>query len=91
LKRIFRRTRDEVTGEWKRLHKEELNDIYPSPNNVRVKDSRRMKWAKNVARMGEEREFMVFIGCTGQIDISFVYDSLTAIRIFIIFVIANIT
>ena len=47
--------RDEVTGEWSSLHKEELNDLYSSPNIVRVIKSRRMRWAGHVARMGEER------------------------------------
>ena len=54
LRRIFGPRRDEVTGEWKRLHNEELNDLYSSPNIVRVVKSRRMRWAGHVARMGEE-------------------------------------
>ena len=56
LRRIFGPRRDEVTGEWRRLYNEELNDLYSSPNIVRVKKSRRMRWAGHVARMGEERE-----------------------------------
>jgi len=55
LRRIFGPRRDEVTGEWRRLHNEELNDLYSSPNIVRVIKSRRMRWAGHVARIGEER------------------------------------
>jgi len=55
LRRIFGPRRDEVTGEWKRLHNEELNDLYSSPNIVRMIKLRRMRWAGHVARMGEER------------------------------------
>ena len=55
LRRIFGPRRDEVTGEWRRLHNEELNDLYSSPNIVRMIKSRRMRWAGHVARMGEER------------------------------------
>jgi hypothetical protein len=43
-----------VTGEWRKLHNEELNNLYPSPNIVRVVKSKRMRWAGHVARMGEE-------------------------------------
>jgi len=53
--RIFGPRRVEATGEWRRLHNEELNDLYSLPNIVRVIKSRRMRWAQNVARMGEER------------------------------------
>ena len=55
LRGIFGPRRDEVTGEWKRLLNEELNDLYSSPNIVRVIKSRRMRWAGHVARMDEER------------------------------------
>ena len=55
LSRIFVPRWDEVTGEWGRLHNEELNDFYSSPNIVRVIKSRRMRWAELAARMGEER------------------------------------
>ena len=55
LRRVFGPRRDEVTGEWRRLHNEELNDLYSSPSTVRVIKSRRMRWAGHVARMGEER------------------------------------
>ena len=55
LRRIFGPRRDEVTVEWRRMHNEELNDLYSSPNIVRVIKPRRMRWAGHVARMGEER------------------------------------
>jgi len=54
LRRIFGPRRDEVTGKWRRLHNEELSDLYSSPTIVRVIKSRRMRWAGHVARMGEE-------------------------------------
>ena len=55
--------RDEVTGEWRKLHNEELNDWYSSPNIVRVIKSRRMRWAGHVARMGEEKGvYRVLVG-----------------------------
>jgi len=55
FRRIFGPRREEMTGKWRRLHNEELNDLYSSPNFVRVMQSRRMRWAGHVARMGEER------------------------------------
>ena len=63
LRRIFGPRREEVMGEWRRLHNEELNDLYCSPNIVRVIKSRRMRWAGHVARMGEERDvYRVLVG-----------------------------
>ena len=56
LRRIFRPKTDEVKGKWRKLHTEELNDMYSSPNIVRVIKSRRMRWAEHVARMGERRD-----------------------------------
>jgi len=52
LRRIFGPKRDEVTDEWSKLYNEELNDLYSSPNIVRVIKSIRMRWAGHVARMG---------------------------------------
>jgi len=63
LRRIFGSRRDEVTGEWRRLHNEELKGLYCSPNIVRVIKSRRKRWAGHVARMGEERRvYRVLLG-----------------------------
>ena len=59
----LRKKSDEVTGDWMRLHKEEINVLYSSPNIVRVIKSRRMRWAGHVARMGEERAvYRVLVG-----------------------------
>ena len=55
LRKVFGPKRDEGTGEWRKLHNEELNDLYSSPNIVRVVKSRRMRWVGYVARMGEDR------------------------------------
>jgi hypothetical protein len=55
LRRVFGSRRDEVRGEWRKLHNEKLNDLYSLPNIVRVVKSRRMRWTGHVARMGEER------------------------------------
>ena len=63
LRRIFGPRRDEVTGEWRRLHNEELNDLCSSPNTVWVIKSRRMRWAGHVESMGEERGvYRVLVG-----------------------------
>jgi hypothetical protein len=55
LRRIFRPRRDEVTGEWKKLRNEELNDLYSTPNTILVMKLRRMRWAGHVARMGQRQ------------------------------------
>jgi hypothetical protein len=55
LRRIFGPKRDEVTGEWRKLHNEQLCDLYSSPSIIRLINSRRMRWAGHVARMGEKR------------------------------------
>ena len=60
LRRIFEPRRDEVKGEWRRLHNEDLNDLYSSPKILRVIKSTKMRWAGHVASMGEER------GCIGS-------------------------
>jgi hypothetical protein len=63
LRRVFGPKRDEVTEEWRKLHNEELNDLYSVPNIVRVVKSRRMRWAGPVARMGEEKVvYRVLVG-----------------------------
>jgi hypothetical protein len=63
LRRIFGPKRDEVTGDWRRLHNEELNDLYSSPSIIRVIKSRRLRWAWHVTRMGEERDaYRILVG-----------------------------
>ena len=63
LRRIFVPRRDEVPGEWRRMHNEELNDLHSSSDIVRVIKSRRMRWAGHMARMGEERGvYRVLVG-----------------------------
>jgi hypothetical protein len=55
LRRIFGPKRDEVTGEWRKLHNEELRDLYSSPSIIRIIKPRRMRWEGHAARMGEKR------------------------------------
>ena len=55
MRGIFGCKRDEVTGEWRKLHNEELNEVYSSPNTIRLIKLRKMRWAGHVARMGERR------------------------------------
>ena len=63
LRRVFGPKRDEVTQEWRKLHNDELNDLYCSLNIVWVIKSSRMRWAGHVARMGERRDvYMVLVG-----------------------------
>jgi hypothetical protein len=62
LRRIFGPTRDEVTGEWRKLHSGELHNLYLSPDIIRQIKSRRMRWAGHVARMGEGRNVQGFGG-----------------------------
>jgi hypothetical protein len=63
LRRIFGSKRDEVTREWRKLHNEKLNDLYSSPNIVRVIKSRIMRWAGHVACMGDKRGvYRVLVG-----------------------------
>jgi hypothetical protein len=63
LRRIFGPKRDEVMGEWRKLHSEELYNLYSSPDIVRQVKSRRMRWAGHVACMGEEKKvYMVLVG-----------------------------
>jgi hypothetical protein len=60
LRRIFGPKRDEVTGEWIKLHNEELHDLYSSPSIVRIMKSRRMRWARHIARLGKRGTCIVW-------------------------------
>jgi hypothetical protein len=62
LGRIFGPKRDEVTGEWRKLHNGELHNLYSSPDIIRQVKSRRMRWAGHVARMGGEKSVQGFGG-----------------------------
>jgi len=61
LRRVFGPKRTRLTGEWRKLHNEQLNDLYPAPNIVRVIKSR-MKYARHVAGMEEEERRRVLVG-----------------------------
>jgi hypothetical protein len=56
LRRIFGPKKDEVTGDWRELHNEELNKFYSSPNIIKLIKSRKMRWSAHVARMGRNRK-----------------------------------
>jgi hypothetical protein len=62
VRKIFGPKRDEVTGEWRKLHDEELHNLYSSPDIIRQIKSRRIRWAGDVARMGKDRKvYMVLV------------------------------
>jgi hypothetical protein len=63
LRRIFGPKRDEVTGDWRKLHNEELHNLYSSPNIIRMIKLRRTRWAGHIARMGEKRNaYRILVG-----------------------------
>jgi hypothetical protein len=63
LRRIFGPKRDEVTRGWRKLHNEELHNLYTSPSKIRIIKSRRMRWAGHVARMGKKRTaYRILVG-----------------------------
>jgi hypothetical protein len=63
LRRIFGPKRDEVTGEWRKLHNEEFRDLYSLPSIIRIIKSRRMTWEWHVAQIGEKRNiYMLLVG-----------------------------
>jgi hypothetical protein len=63
LRRIFGPERDEVTGDWRKLHNEELRHLYSSPSILRIIKSKRMRWAGHIAQMGEKRnEYRLLVG-----------------------------
>ena len=88
LRRVFGSKRDEVTGEWRKLHNEELSDLYCSPNIVRVIKSRRMRWAGHVAPMGRgemytgfwwgnlrDRDHLEYPGVDGKIILRWIFSN----------------
>jgi hypothetical protein len=62
LRRIFGPKRDEVMGDWRKLHNKKLHDLYSSPSIIRIIKSRRMRWAGFVARMGEKNAYRLLVG-----------------------------
>jgi hypothetical protein len=62
LRKIFGPKRDEVTGEWRRLHNEELRNLYPSPSIIRIIKSRKMRWAGHVAKMEKRNAYRLLVG-----------------------------
>jgi hypothetical protein len=63
LRRIFGRKRDEETGGWRKVHNEELHNLYSSPRTIRIMKSRRMRWTGHLARMGENRNaYRILVG-----------------------------
>jgi hypothetical protein len=62
LRRIFGPKRDEVTGEWRKFHNEELHDLYSSPSIIRKMECRRMRWFGYVARVGEKNACILWVG-----------------------------
>jgi hypothetical protein len=63
LRRIFEPKRDEVTGGWRKLHNEELHNLYSSPSKIRIIRSRRVRWAGHVAQMGADRNaYRILVG-----------------------------
>jgi hypothetical protein len=69
LRRIFGPKRDEVTGEWRKLHNEELHDLYSSPSIIKIMKARTMRWAGHVARMEEKRNaYRLLVGKPGEGD-----------------------
>jgi hypothetical protein len=67
LRRIFGPKRDGVMGVWRKLHNEELHDLYSSPTIIRIIKSRRMRWARHVPRMGKKRKvYRLLVGKPGR-------------------------
>jgi hypothetical protein len=62
LRRIFGPKTDEVTGEWRKMHNEDLHELYSSPSIIRIMKSRRMRWAGHVTRMGEKTNAYRLVG-----------------------------